>query len=145
MRNIINFLYALIAISLSALAANTLALESFKVSKIISVYDGDTFRVNIDGIHPLIGDNIGIRVNNIDTPEIKGKCPSEKQLAIKARDFVASRLNSAKEVLLIDPKRGKYFRIVADVMIDGQMLDKMLFEKGLAYQYDGGRKKSWCK
>ena len=145
MRNIINFIYALIAISLSALAANTLALESFKVSKIISVYDGDTFRVNIDGIHPLIGDNIGIRVNNIDTPEIKGKCPSEKQLAIKARDFVASRLNSAKEVLLINPKRGKYFRIVADVMIDGQMLDKMLLKRGLAYQYDGGRKKSWCK
>jgi len=145
MRNITTTISALIVISLIALTTNIHALESFKVSKIISVYDGDTFRVNIDGIHPLIGDNIGIRVNNIDTPEIKGKCPSEKQLAIKARDFVASRLNSAKEVLLINPKRGKYFRIVADVMIDGQMLDKMLFEKGLAYQYDGGRKKSWCK
>ena len=145
MRNITTTISALIAISLIALTANTHALEPFKVSKIISVYDGDTFRVNIDGIHPLIGDNIGIRVNNVDTPEIKGKCPSEKKLAIKARDFVASRLKSAKEVLLVNPKRGKYFRIVADVMIDGQMLDKMLFEKGLAYQYDGGRKKSWCK
>ena len=69
----------------------------------------------------------------------------KKKLAIKARDFVASKLKSAKEVLLVNPKRGKYFRIVADVMIDGQMLDKMLLKKGLAYKYDGGRKKSWCK
>jgi len=143
-RNFTKTIYPLILLVLVS-STNTFASETLIVSKIISVYDGDTFRVNIDGIHPLIGDNIGIRVNNVDTPEIKGKCPSEKKLAIKSRDFVANRLNSAREVLLVNPKRGKYFRIVADVMIDGQMLDKMLFEKGLAYQYDGGRKKSWCK
>jgi len=143
-RNFTKTIYPLILLVLIS-STNTFASETLIVSKIISVYDGDTFRVNIDGIHPLIGDNIGIRVNNVDTPEIKGKCHSEKKLAIKARDFVASRLKSAKEVLLVNPKRGKYFRIVADVMIDGRMLDKMLLERGLAYQYDGGRKKSWCK
>ena len=44
------------------------------VSKVISVYDGDTFRVNIDSLPPIVGKNIAIRVNGVDTPEIRGKC-----------------------------------------------------------------------
>ena len=32
------------------------------VSKVISVYDGDTFRVNIDSLPPIVGKNIPIRV-----------------------------------------------------------------------------------
>ena len=51
------------------------------VSKVISVYDGDTFRVNIDSLPPIVGKNIAIRVNGIDTPEIRGKCQYEKNLA----------------------------------------------------------------
>ena len=42
------------------------------VSKVISVYDGDTFRVNIDSLPPIVGKNIPIRVNGVDTPEIQG-------------------------------------------------------------------------
>ena len=44
------------------------------VSKVISVYDGDTFRVNIASLPPIVGKNIAIRVNGVDTPEIRGKC-----------------------------------------------------------------------
>ena len=68
------------------------------VSKVISVYDGDTFRVNIDSLPPIVGKNIRIRVNGIDTPEIRGKCLYEKNLALKARDFVRARLANAKEI-----------------------------------------------
>jgi len=35
------------------------------VSKVISVYDGDTFRVNIDSLPPIVGKNIPIRVNGV--------------------------------------------------------------------------------
>ena len=31
------------------------------VSKVISVYDGDTFRVDIDSLPPIVGKNIPIR------------------------------------------------------------------------------------
>lgn len=118
--------------------------EPLTVSKVISVYDGDTFRVNIDGIHPLLGQNIGIRVKGIDTPEIRGKCKYEKDLAIKARDFVRGKFSSAKNIELINIKRGKYFRIVANVLIDGMSLEAQLLDKGLAYKYSGKKKKSWC-
>ena len=117
---------------------------SVRVSKVISVYDGDTFRVNIDSLPPLVGKNIPIRLEGVDTPEIQGKCQYEKDLAIKARDFVRSKLDNAKEIMLNNLQRGKYFRIVADVTVDGVSLEKELLENELAYKYSGGKKSSWC-
>ncbi len=114
------------------------------VSKVISVYDGDTFRVNIDSLPPIIGQNIAIRVNGIDTPEIRGKCKKEKELAINARDFVRNLLLKAKVIKLTNIARGKYFRIVANVLIDGDSLEKQVLNKKLAYVYDGGKKLGWC-
>jgi len=117
---------------------------SVTVSKVISVYDGDTFRVNIGSLPPIVGKNIPIRLEGVDTPEIQGKCQYEKDLAIKARDFVRSKLDNAKEIMLNNLQRGKYFRIVADVTVDGVSLEKELLENKLAYKYSGGKKSSWC-
>jgi len=115
------------------------------VSKVISVYDGDTFRVDIDSLPPIVGKNIPIRLNGVDAPEIQGKCQYEKDLALKARDFVRNKLANAIEIKLTKLQRGKYFRVVADVMVDGVSLEKELLENELAYKYTGGKKSSWCK
>jgi len=115
------------------------------VSKVISVYDGDTFRVDIDSLPPIVGKNIAIRVNGVDTPEIRGKCQYEKNLALEARDFVRARLANAKEIKLANLQRGKYFRVVANVVVDGVSLERELLDNKLAYRYDGGKKLSWCK
>ena len=115
------------------------------VSKVISVYDGDTFRVNIDSLPPIVGKNIPIRVNGVDTPEIRGKCLYEKNLALKARDFVRAKLANAKEIKLTNLQRGKYFRVVANVLVDGVSLEKELLDNNLAYEYGGGKKLNWCK
>ena len=114
------------------------------VSKVISVYDGDTFRVDIDSLPPIVGKNIPIRLNGIDTPEIRGKCQYEKDLALKARDFVRNKLANAKEIKLTKLQRGKYFRVVADVYVDGVSLEQELLDNELAYKYTGGKKSSWC-
>ena len=114
------------------------------VSKVISVYDGDTFRVDIDSLPPIVGKNIPIRLNGVDTPEIQGKCQYEKDLALIARDFVRNKLANAKEIKLTRLQRGKYFRVVADVMIDGVSLEQELLDNELAYKYTGGKKSSWC-
>jgi endonuclease YncB( thermonuclease family) len=115
------------------------------VSKVISVYDGDTFRVNIDSLPPIVGKNIAIRVNGVDTPEIRGKCQYEKNLALEARDFVRGKLANAKEIKLTNLQRGKYFRVVANVLVDGVSLEQELLDNELAYKYTGGKKLNWCK
>ena len=48
-------------------------------------YDGDTITFNLPGLHPIISEKISIRVNGIDTPEIKGKCEKEKYDAKQAQ------------------------------------------------------------
>jgi endonuclease YncB( thermonuclease family) len=57
--------------------------DTVNVTRIISVYDGDTFRVDIDELSDIVDKNIAIRILGIDTPEIRGQCEKEKQLAIK--------------------------------------------------------------
>ena len=109
-------------------------------------YDGDTIRFNLPGYPPIAGKDIRVRVNGIDTPEIKGKCKKEKYEAQQARDMVADILKGAEKITLRNMKRGKYFRIAADVIIDGENLADVLIEAGMAIKYDGGKKThKWCE
>ncbi len=122
-----------------------ISANALKVSRVVSVYDGDTLRVDIDGYPDVIGKNMPIRIRGIDTPEIRGKCPEEKAMAKKARDFLRKKLAEAKEIELLDVDRGKYFRLVASVKVDGQSVGSLLLSKGLARPYDGGKKQGWCQ
>jgi len=116
------------------------------VDAVVSIYDGDTFRVNINSYPPIIGKNMSIRLNGVDTPEMRGKCQTEKLLARKAKQLTVSKLRSAKVVELRNIQKGKYFRIVADVYLDNISLATVLIENNLAVYYDGGKKiKDWCE
>ena len=122
--------------------------NSFCCVEYVKNYDGDTITVNINGVHFLFGTSINVRVAGIDTPELRTKNKCEKEKAIIARDLVKDLLVNASRIDLVNTGRGKYFRIVADVIIDGKLnLKDTLLQKGLAYEYDGGRKQkiNWCK
>ncbi len=109
-------------------------------------YDGDTITFNIPNIHPLLGDNISIRVYGIDTPEIRGNCALEKARALRVKTFVKDFLKDAKKITLIETRRDKYFRILARVVVDGKDLSEELIRNNLAVPYFGeGPKQDWCK
>lgn len=132
-------------ISVLILFPSTLKAEAIAISELISVYDGDTFFVNINDLPDVFGKRIGVRVNNIDTPELKRyKCKKEKDLAIVARQHTFDLLSKATVIELRNIKRDKYFRIVADVYADGINLSNSLYKKNLGFLYDGGTKKSFC-
>ncbi len=121
--------------------------NAFRCVQFIKNYDADTITVEIPNIHPLLGHLAKIRVAHIDTPELRTKNKCEKELAKKARDFVRKKLLLAKRIDLINITKGKYFRIVSDVIIDGENLGDILMNKGFAYSYEGGKKKKldWCE
>ena len=96
---------------------------------------------NIPGLHPLIGKNISIRVLGVDTPEIRTKNFCEKKKAVVAKKKVYDMLKKARNIELHNIKRGKYFRIVSDVIVDGKSIGKELIKSRLAYPYYGGSKK----
>jgi len=128
----------------SHISAKDKSFGSATVLEITSIYDGDTFRANIEGFPVVIGESMSIRINGIDTPELQGKCDKEKQLAMLAKQFTVERLRAAKSVVLKDIKRGKYFRLIADVYLDGVNLGDQLIKQGHAVSYIGKTKQTWC-
>lgn len=135
--------YCFLILISSAINANEYG--DIVVSRVTNVYDGDTFRVDIDQWPALIGKNAPIRINNIDTPELRAKCPNEKRLALLAKNFTQEKLQQAGIIELKNLNRGKYFRITADVFIDGENLADSLLAAGFARIYSGKNKKqSWC-
>ena len=113
------------------------------VLEVTSIYDGDTFRANIKGFPAVIGEHMSIRINGIDTPELRGKCDKEKQLARLAKQFTVERLRDSKVIVLKNIKRGKYFRLIADVYVDGVNLGEQLVKQGHAVKYQGKTKQTW--
>ncbi len=120
---------------------------TFSCVEYIKNYDADTITFNIPNTHPLIGEKISVRVYGIDTPELKTRNVCEKKQGIIARDYVTTILEKAKRIDLKNLKRDKYFRILADVIVDGVSIGDLLLKNGHAYQYYGDTKQKidWCK
>tara|TARA_R110000765_G_scaffold70191_1_gene136119 strand:+ start:131 stop:562 length:432 start_codon:yes stop_codon:yes gene_type:complete len=126
-------------------ALKDIKFDNVVVDKITSVYDGDTFRANIKDYPKIVGHRMSIRILGIDTPELKAKCKREKDLAINAKRLTASMLGDGKRIELRNIKRGKYFRILANVYVDGISIGDELIRNNLALEYDGGTKIDWCE
>jgi endonuclease YncB( thermonuclease family) len=112
---------------------------------VIKVYDGDT--ITIASKMPYENSSLfrfNVRLNGIDTPEIKSKHKSEKSLAILARDSL-SQLIMNKNVTLQNVKNEKYGRILADVYLDDLHINKWMIDQQFAVEYDGKTKKIWSE
>ncbi len=113
------------------------------VSQLVSVYDGDTFTVDLTCPYPLFCNEIPIRVLGIDTPEIRGGTEITKMVTRQARDFTDAFLRTG-EIQLSELGRDKFFRIDASVSVNGVDLASELIKTGLAVAYNGeGTKPDW--
>ena len=96
-------------------------------ARVLSVYDGDTVKVEAD-IWPGLTWKGSVRVDGVDTPELRGKCDGEKRKAVAAREFVRERVG--KRVTLVNVRKGKYAgRVVARIRLpDGTDLTEILIQ-----------------
>lgn len=108
--------------------------------KVVKVYDGDTITIasKLPGVDAPVY-RFHVRLNGIDTPEIKGKTNAEKDLAKKARDSLF-QLILHKIVTLRNVSTEKYGRILADVYLGDLHVNAWMIEHGYAVRYDGGTK-----
>ena len=67
---------------------------------------------------------------------MKGSSDEVKALAYKAKNRTQELLSDAKTIELKNPQ-DKYFRVLAEVWIDGESLGEKLKSDGLAKEYDG--------
>jgi endonuclease YncB( thermonuclease family) len=115
-------------------------VPSIALGKVIKVYDGDTFTLAAQlPYNSTITYRFSIRLNGIDSPEIKSTFAVEKQLAIVSKDAL-SNLIMDKIVSLKNISIEKYGRILADVYLDELHVNKWMIANGYAIKYTGGTK-----
>lgn len=111
---------------------------------VLSVHDGDTFKAQVP-LWPGLSAVTLVRVLGVDTPELRGRCSTEREAAERARVFTTQALAAARHITLTQLTEDKYGgRIVANVLLDGVSLSERLIAAGLAHSYDGGTKTPWC-
>ena len=114
---------------------------------VIKVYDGDTITIASKlpyEASPLY--RFSVRLNRIDTAEIKSKNKAEKEMAKIAKERLSNIIMN-KVVLLKNVKTEKYGRVLADVYHNNTCMNDWMLENKLAVEYDGGKKKNvdWNK
>jgi len=119
-------------------------------ANVVEVYDGDTFKVQLPGMLEVFGRDLSVRINGIDTPEIRSSCSTDVLRAAErhkgglAKDFLLGAIKGGQKVELHNLARDKYFRLLADVYIDDINIGTTMIERGHAVAYDGGAKYDWC-
>ena len=127
--------------------------------RLIDVYDGDTVKV----ILPTFGSyyKFSIRLNDIDTCEIRSKDKILQNNGIKARDRLFELVTNIKVITKNDIKKtlesdvylvwvdccnkDKYGRVLANIYKDNdttKSFSEILLEEKLAYKYEGKTKLS---
>lgn len=99
----------------------------------VRVIDGDTIAIPHS---PLI------TLELVDTPQLKGQCERERELALKAKAFTTAFVKRGN-VLIQPVKTDQFGRIIATVQVGPDDLGQSLLDAGLAHaSYKAPQ--SWC-
>jgi endonuclease YncB( thermonuclease family) len=120
-------------------------------AKILRVSDGDTVVISAPFLPAPFKPELAIRVFGVDTPEkgFRAQCPSEAQRGEAASAFTKNAINQAAaqggrfQVTMYGwDKFGG--RVLGDIIVNGQSVRQGLIANGLAREYYGDAKQSWC-
>ena len=110
--------------------------------KVERVVDGDTVDVVLD-----LGFDIQyksrVRLYGIDTPESRTRNKDEKARGKMAGAFLKEAVDAGKKVVIqtkLKDSRGKFGRVLGDVVVDGVNINKAMVESNYAVEYYGQSK-----
>ena len=104
------------------------------------IVDGDTIDVNVDLGFTVWRAKQRVRLYGLDTWESRTRNLEVKAKGLLAKAFTKQMVSEAAEIILISHGKGKYGRILGEVICDGVSLNDALIENGHAVVYDGGTK-----
>ena len=111
--------------------------------KVKRVVDGDTVDVVLD-----LGFDVSyscrVRLYGIDTPESRTRNKDEKARGKMAGSFLKEAIEDGEKVVIqtkLKDSRGKYGRVLGDVVVDGVNINELMVKCHLAVAYHGQSKK----
>lgn len=105
---------------------------------LLGCYDGDTCKVKFENAPEILAEQT-LRFEGFDTPELRGKCDSEKSMAQTAKQVTNAYMRQVGKVYS-EGNRGKYGRL----LVTAPDLQDHLIEHGYARPYAGGARQEWC-
>ena len=106
------------------------------------VVDGDTIDVILDLGFSILH-KCRVRLYGIDTPESRTRDKDEKVRGKLAAKFLEDSINNGTKVILsstLKASKGKYGRVLGEVIVDDININKTLIQEGHATEYYGGKR-----
>ena len=116
-------------------------------AQIIRVSDGDTIVIAAPFLPAPLKPELAVRIYGVDTPEKghRAQCPQEDQRAQMASAWTTQLIKSSPKHQVILYKWDKFGgRVIGDIVVNGQSVRHGLIANGLAREYYGEAKQSWC-
>lgn len=129
-------------------------------AKILDIYDGDTITITVKIDKQYY--RMNCRLQNIDTPELRGETDKEKHSAKLARNHLIFLLTNKKVNLDISRKEikkicfetnpvnlikcgkfDKYGRLLITIFSKNTEINQKMIEDGFAHHYSGQTKQQW--
>ena len=111
-------------------------------AKITKIIDGDTIRCDIDLGFDIVMANQTIRLFGIDTPESRTRDKEEKFYGNISKQFLNDYCPKGSYITLrthLD-KKGKFGRILGEIIVNKVNLNEQMIEENLAVAYHGQSK-----
>ena len=140
------FLLLLLAVPMIALAQKQPKGVTYD-AQILKVSDGDTVVIAAPFLPAPLKPQLAVRIFGVDTPEKghRAQCPSEAQRGEMATQFTKQLVSQGKQFQVILYGWDKFGgRVLGDIIVDGQSVRQGLIANGLAREYYGDKKESWC-
>jgi endonuclease YncB( thermonuclease family) len=116
-------------------------------AQIVRVSDGDTIVIAAPFLPAPLKPELAVRIFGVDTPEKghRAQCPKENELAQKASKYTSDLIQNGKKIQVTLYSWDKFGgRVLGDIIVDGQSVRLGLIANGLAREYYGEAKQSWC-
>ena len=86
---------------------------------LLETHDGKTFSANLNGVHPVLGNAIKIKVRGLIAESLTDPDPKKSSLAFRQWHRFTALLKEAQTIDIRDLERGKGgFWVLADVYVD---------------------------
>lgn len=116
-------------------------------AQIVRVTDGDTVVIAAPFLPAPLKPELAVRIYGVDTPEKghRAQCPKEAQLGELASQYTKQLVQNGQKFQVTLYSWDKFGgRVLGDIIVNGQSVRFGLIANGLAREYYGEAKQSWC-